>query len=165
VVDALYATIQNASSGALVIGCNTVSHLSAGRFALCRIGDDTSGTDWRRTRKMGVNTLAFRGVQHAAFYTADADCVGVTKRIPWSLNRQWLDLLARSGTALFVSLAPDALGAEERRDLRAAFAIAARPQPLGEPLDWQGTIWPTRWRLGGEEVAYDWIGADGAGLP
>jgi alpha-galactosidase len=132
---------------------------------MCRIGDDTSGTDWARTRKMGVNTLAFRGVQHGAFYTADADCVGVTNRIPWELNRQWLDLLARSGTMLFVSLAPDALGTQQRTDLRAALALAAQPQPLGEPLDWQKTIWPTRWRLTGGEKSFDWIAPEGTGLP
>ena len=63
---------------------------------------------------MGVNTLAFRGAQHRAFYTADADCVGVTNAIPWALNREWLDLVSRSGTMLFVSLAPDALGADQK---------------------------------------------------
>ena len=67
---------------------------------------------------------------------------------------------ARSGTMLFVSLAPDALGADQRRDLRAALATAARPQPLGEPLDWQRTAWPTRWRLLGQVQTYDWLGAD-----
>jgi alpha-galactosidase len=106
---------------------------------------------------MGVNTLAFRGAQHGAFYVGDADCVGVTSAIPWSLNRQWLDLLAKSGTMLFVSLAPDAIGQNERRDLRAALAIAARPQPLAEPLDWQQTAWPSKWRLMGQETTYDWI--------
>jgi alpha-galactosidase len=162
VIDDLYATIRRAAGDTLMIGCNTVSHLSAGHFEICRIGDDTSGTEWARTRKMGVNTLAFRGAQHGAFYTADADCVGVTNAIPWLYNRQWLDLLARSGTMLFVSLAPDALGTEQRRDLRAAFALAARPQPLGEPLDWQRLAWPTRWRLINAERTYDWMGADGA---
>ena len=161
VIDELYRTIREAAGNAEVIGCNTVSHLSAGRFEICRIGDDTSGREWARTRKMGVNTLAFRGAQHGAFYTADADCVGVTNAIPWEQNRQWLDLLARSGTMLFVSLAPDALGAEQRRDLRAALAIASRPQPLGQPLDWQRTSWPTRWRLMGEVRTYNWIGAEG----
>jgi alpha-galactosidase len=140
----------------LIIGCNTVSHLSAGHFQICRIGDDTSGTEWARTRKMGVNALAFRGVQHGAFYAVDPDCVGVTAAVPWAYNRRWLDLLARSGTMLFVSLAPDALGAEERRDVRAALAIAARAEPLGEPLDWQRTTCPTRWHLADAEVTYDW---------
>jgi len=165
VVDALYGTIRQAAGDALVIGCNTVSHLSAGHFEICRVGDDTSGTEWSRTRKMGVNTLAFRGAQHGAFYVADADCVGVTNAVPWGLTRQWLDLLACSGTTLFVSLAPDALGAEQRRDLTKALAVAATAQPLGEPLDWEQTVYPSRWRLMNRERTYDWVGPDGAGLP
>ena len=156
VIGELYGTIREAAGPALVIGCNTVSHLSAGHFEICRIGDDTSGREWDRTRRMGVNSLAFRGAQHAAFYAADADCVGVTTSIPWALNREWLDLLARSGTTLFTSLAPDALGPDQRRDLTAAFAIAARPRPLGEPLDWQQTVQPTRWKLMGATQRYDW---------
>jgi alpha-galactosidase len=81
------------------------------------------------------------------------------------MNRQWLDLLSRSGTMLFVSLAPDALGADQRGDLKAALARAASPQPLAEPLDWQRTVYPSRWRLMGRDVSYDWVGADGAGPP
>jgi alpha-galactosidase len=161
VVDELYRTIRAAAGDTLVDGCNTVSHLSAGQFELCRIGDDTSGTAWSRTRRMGVNTLAFRGPQHGAFYAADPDCVGVTSQIPWALNRQWLDLLARSGTVVFASLAPDAVGSDERRDLRAAFATAAAPQPLGRAEDWLESTWPTRWSLMGAARAYDWIGPEG----
>jgi len=107
---------------------------------------------------MGVNSLAFRGVQHGAFYVADADCVGVTNAVPWALNRQWLDLLARSGTMLFVSLAPDALNADTRRDLKNAFARAASPHPLAEPLDWEHSVYPTRWRLMGKTQTFDWVG-------
>jgi alpha-galactosidase len=162
VINELYQTIRDAATGALIIGCNSVSHLSAGQFEICRIGDDTSGREWARTRKMGINSLAFRGAQHGAFYTADADCVGVTNDVPWPLNRQWLDLLARSGTMLFVSLAPEALGSDQRRDLRAALALAARRQPLGEPLDWQRTVWPSRWRLMGAERRYDWGDPNGS---
>lgn len=165
VIDELYKTIRTGAGDSLVIGCNTVSHLSAGHFEICRVGDDTSGTEWSRTRKMGVNTLAFRGAQHGAFYVADADCVGVTNAIPWAQNRRWLDLVARSGTMLFVSLDPTALGTEQRRDLKAALAMAAAPQPLGEPLDWQHTVYPSRWRLMGRERSYEWVGADGAGPP
>ena len=67
VIDDLYRTIRAAAAESVVIGCNTVSHLSAGRFEICRIGDDTSGTEWPRTRRMGVNSLAFRAAPHAAF--------------------------------------------------------------------------------------------------
>ena len=163
IINDLYRTIRLAAGDAVVIGCNTVSHLSAGVFDVCRIGDDTSGTEWARTRKMGVNTLAFRGPQHGTFYVADPDCVGVTNAIPWSFNKQWLNLLAQSGTMLFVSLAPDALGAEQRRDLRAALALAAAPHPLGEPLNWQHSTLPTKWRLINREVVFDWNAGDGAG--
>lgn len=156
VINALYETIRAAAGDALVIGCNTVSHLSAGRFEMCRIGDDTSGTEWARTRKMGVNSLAFRGAQNGALYVADPDCAGITSKVPWRLTREWLDLVSRSGTMCFVSLAPDALGDAQRQDVRAALARAAVPQPLGEPVDWQRTTVPARWTLMGEARTYDW---------
>lgn len=165
ILDAFYATIRSAAGDGIVIGCNTVSHLSAGRFEVCRIGDDSSGTEWNRTRRMGINSLAFRAVQHGAFYAADPDCVGVIKGQPWSLNRQWLDLVARSGTMLMTSIAPDALGAAERRDVVAALALAAQPQPLGEPLDWQRLVYPSNWRLMGGRRTYDWAGPEGSDLP
>ena len=162
VIDEMYGTIRAAARDVLIIGCNTVSHLSAGHFEMCRVGDDTSGTEWGRTWKMGVNSLAFRAPQQGTFYVADADCVGVTNAIPWALNRQWLDLLARSGTMLFVSLAPDALGAEQKADLARAMAIAAVPQQIGEPLDWQRTSSPQHWRLMGNERVFEWTGEEGA---
>jgi alpha-galactosidase len=114
---------------------------------------------------MGTNTLAFRAVQHNTFYAADPDCVGVTLQQPWALNRQWLDLAARSGTMLMVSLAPDALTPDVTRDLRQALAIAAKPQPLGEPLDWDQSVYPTRWRLMGRNHDYHWDDPDGSDLP
>lgn len=165
VISALYADIRQAAGDSLVIGCNTVSHLSAGHFEMCRTGDDTSGTEWARTRKMGVNTLAFRAPQHGAFYVSDPDCAGITTAVPWALNKQWLDVLSRSGTMMFVSMATDALGAEQTRALRDALARAAVPQPLGEPLDWLQSVYPSKWRLMGATREFDWIGAEGAGLP
>jgi alpha-galactosidase len=161
----LYAAIRRGAgegpNGAVLIGCNTVGHLGVGLFELQRTGDDTSGREWDRTRKMGVNTLAFRMAQHNAFFAVDADCVGLTNQIPWHLNRQWLDVLARSGTPLFVSADPAAVGPEQKAALKEAFALAARPQPVAEPLDWLDTICPRRWRFGsGETATYDWY--DGA---
>ncbi len=158
----LYRTIREAAGSVVVIGCNTVSHLSAGMFELCRIGDDTSGQNWERTRKMGVNCLAFRAAQHGAFYAVDADCVGLTHNVPWEMNRQWLDLLARSGTPLFVSAKADAVGPEQMKALTAAFARAAQQQSVGEPLDWLHTGCPSRWKLHNAEMRYDWYGKEGA---
>ena len=157
VILALYRAIRRGAGDALVLGCNVIGHLAAGLVEVQRTGDDTSGRDWNRTRKMGVNTLAFRMPQHEAFFAADADCVGLTQDIPWNLNAQWLDLLARSGTPLFVSAAREAVGPAQEKALRAAFAQAAAPQPAGEPLDWEDTACPSRWRLGGAETTYDWF--------
>ena len=163
VLTTLYATLRRAAGGdALLLGCNTVGHLGAGVFEIQRTGDDTSGREWERTRKMGVNTLAFRMSQHDAFFAVDADCVGLTRDVPWDFNRQWLDLLARSGTPLFVSAAPAAVGPEQRAALQEAFRAAAAPQPIAEPLDWLETTCPRHWRMGEQETLYDWTGDEGA---
>ena len=156
VIDRLYATIQEAAGRAVVIGCNTVSHLTAGRFALNRIGDDTSGIDWSRNPKMGVNTLAFRGVHQDAFYGADADCAPITTGIAWEKLERWLDLLSRSGTPLFVSVDRAAVTPAVRTALRDALSRASGPLPLAEPLDWLKTATPERWKFGQETLTYDW---------
>jgi alpha-galactosidase len=152
----LYRTIRRSAGDAALIGCNTIGHLAAGLVEAQRIGDDTSGREWSRTRKMGINTLAFRMPQHNTFFAADPDCVPLTREIPWSLTRQWLDLVARSGTALFISADPAAIQPEQKPELKAALAAAARPQEPGVPLDWMDTTTPERWRLDGKEVRYDW---------
>ncbi|WP_141499997.1 hypothetical protein [Paenibacillus luteus] len=152
----LYRTIAKASGSSIVIGCNTISHLAAGLFEIQRTGDDTSGKSWERTRYMGVNTLAFRMAQHGTFYSHDADCVGITEHVPWELNKEWLDLLAGSGTPLFVSVDPAIVTKEQELALRAAFELAARELPLGEPLDWMETTCPSRWLLNGAERSFNW---------
>jgi alpha-galactosidase len=161
IIRSLYETIREGAGEVMITGCNTVGHLGAGLFEMQRTGDDTSGRDWNRTRKMGVNTLEFRAPQHGAFFAVDADCVGLTNQVPWHYNRQWLDLLARSGVPLFVSTAPNAVGPEQRSAIRAAFEMASVAQPLGEPLDWNNSTEPERWRLHGKPITYDWFGADG----
>lgn len=164
IVRGFYALLREAAGTVPLLGCNTVGHLAVGLFEVQRTGDDTSGGDWPRTRKMGVNTLAFRAPQHHVFFDVDADCVGLTKAIPWALNRQWLDLLARSGMPLFVSAAPDAVGPEQLRALREAFALASKLQPLAAPLDWLQTNEPEHWRLGNASARFDWF-TDSASLP
>jgi alpha-galactosidase len=156
IIRGLYETLREGAGNSLLIGCNTIGHLGAGLFEIQRTGDDTSGREWERTRKMGVNTLAFRMPQHNTFFAADADCVGLTTHVPWHLNQQWLDLLARSGTPLFVSASQDAVGPEQTTALKEAFARAAQSQPAGEPLDWQHTTCPHHWKFGDETVTYHW---------
>jgi alpha-galactosidase len=157
-----YQAIREAVGDTILIGCNTVGHLGAGVFELQRIGDDTSGRDWNRTRKMGVNTLAFRLPQHRAFFQVDPDCVPFTKAVPLEMTRQWLQLVAQSGTALFISADPAAVTAEEEKMLKSALAAAGGAQPEAEPLDWMETMSPQRWSLRDRMVDFDWFGKDGA---
>jgi len=152
----LYQAIREAAGDMNIIGCNTFSHLSAGLFEMNRIGDDTSGKEWARTRKMGVNTMGFRLPQHNHFYAVDGDCVGLTKDVAWSKNKQWMQLLAESSAPLFISAQPDALGAEQKEFIKQSFANAAKQQPVGEPLDWLTNQFPAKWKLNGREVNFDW---------
>jgi len=119
VVD-FYRAIREAAGDAVVIGCNTFSHLCAGLVEVTRTGDDTSGRYWDRTRKMGVNTLAFRIMQNRAFYMADADCIGITDAVPWEQNRVWLKALSRSGSPLFMSSAKGVADETMLPEIRAA---------------------------------------------
>ncbi len=161
----LYAMLRDtAGERVLLDGCNTAGHLGQGIFDLQRTGDDTSGRQWERTRRMGVNTLAFRLPQHGTFHILDADLVGITEAIPWELNRQWLEVLAQSGTATIVSAGPPARGQEQREALRQAFAIAAAGGATARPLDWLETSTPERWQGSGaqKQWRYRWSGAEGA---
>ena len=150
----LYRLIREEAGDMAVIGCNTVSHLCAGLVELNRTGDDTSGKEWDRTLKMGVNTLAFRLAQNGAFYMVDADCVGMLKNyVPWEKNRQWLELLSKSNTALFLSCceATD----EQKKDIKAAYR-AAQVKHTIRPVDWMQTKTPAVWEIDGETVRFDW---------
>lgn len=152
----LYKDIRKAAGNIVLLGCNTISHLSAGMFEVQRIGDDTSGKEWARTLKMGVNTLAFRGAHHNTFYAADADCVGLTKDIPWRLNAEWMELVAMSGTPLFISANPEAVGTEQKALMKKCFSYAAKELPVGEPLDWFDTLIPHKWILNEKEYNFKW---------
>ncbi len=156
IILALYRCIREAAGDLYLIGCNTLSHLSAGLFELNRVGDDTSGKEWARTRKMGVNTLGFRMIQHENFYAVDGDCVGLTKDVPWEKNKQWMQLVAGCGAPLFISTQPDALGPDQKASIRACFDLAARKLSPGEPLDWLTNTLPSKWMLDGKVREFNW---------
>ncbi len=160
IVRDFYVALRQAAGNALLIGCNTIGHLGAGLFEMQRIGDD-NGIEWDRTRRMGVNALAFRMPQHSKFFAVDADCVTLSKNVPREMALQWMDLLAASGTPLFASIHPNEIDAELRASVRRAFATAvATPSPF-EPLDWMENVTPARWRVGNRERRYDWFGTAG----
>jgi alpha-galactosidase len=152
---------EAAGENVILIGCNTIGHLCAGIFESQRIGDDVSGTNWERTRRMGVNTLGLRLPQHATFFCVDPDCVHLTSDIDWRDTRQWLDVVARSGTALFISPNPSAVGPEQIAALRDAFDLVGRSH--GNAEDWLTTTTPQQWQFGdARPTLYDWSGPDGS---
>lgn len=151
----LYRLIKDSAGDMYIIGCNTVSHLCAGLVHLNRTGDDTSGREWARTKKMGVNTLAFRLAQNEAFYMCDADCVGILDdNIPWEKNKQWLHLLSYSNTPLFVSCT-NKLTDEQKKDLAKAYKVYQTEHTI-KPLDIYENLTPSKWEIDGEIVEYDW---------
>ena len=153
-----YRVIYEAAApyGTLLLGCNTVGHLAAGLEHMQRTGDDTSGLLWERTMRTGVNTLAFRMPQHRTFFDCDADCYGDVGEIPWEYNRLWGDLLAKSGTSFFFSVKPGLYTKEQNRWLAAILTEASKQEQMAEPLDWQNTIYPQKWRSGDTLLSYDW---------
>lgn len=157
IIKELYMTIREAAGeDILIMGCNTISHLSAGIFDIQRTGDDTSGLDFERTKKYGVNTLAFRMCQHNAFYAVDADCVGITKHIDWEINKKWLDVLSKSGTPLFVSIAENCYTNEIKDDIKAAMENADKNDKISKPLDWFETKVPKKWESSFGIDEYEW---------
>lgn len=164
VVKMLYEAIYEASreKNVLILGCNTIGHLGAGLMHMNRTGDDTSGLNWERTRRMGINTLAFRLPQHRTFYDVDADCVGIAGNIPWELNRQWADVIAESGTPLFVSAKPGLLNEQEKEELRRIMCKASGQRLHKIPADWEDTDCPEVWKDENETLHYQWFDPAGS---
>jgi alpha-galactosidase len=157
IITVLYRTIREAAgSDCLIIGCNTIGHLAAGLVEIQRTGDDTSAVDWDRTRRMGINTLAFRSPQHGAFFAVDADCVPISPHVPWNLTNSWLELVAKSGTPFFLSIDPAAFTSDHKVQIRDAVAAASRRLPIAEPVDWMETPLPNRWLLEGRNADFCW---------
>jgi alpha-galactosidase len=167
VILALYRALrQAAGESVLLIGCNTIGHLGAGIFEAQRTGDDTSGREWERTRRMGVNTIAYRLPQNNTFFAMDPDCVGITPAIPWDLNRQWLHLIASSGAALFVSPDPSAIGNPQRDAIKQAFGLAASGGLTSAPENWFRDSTPESWVISqkgspARSWHYHWSGLSG----
>lgn len=155
----LDASVEASNGEALILGCSTIGHLGAGYMHINRTGDDTSGVDWERTRFMGVNTLAFRLPQHGKFYEIDADCVGIDGGISWSMNKQWADVLAQSGTPLFISVRPNILDETEKQELHEILKVASKQEHHVIPVDWEETTCPEHWQDKDHDIdcKYQWF--------
>ena len=134
VVKLLYKAILDASVEAsngetLILGCNT------------------------------IGTLAFRLPQHGKFYEIDADCVGIDGGISWSMNKQWADVLAQSGTPLFISVRPNILDETEKQELHEILKVASKQEHHVIPVDWEETTCPEHWQDKDHDIdcKYQWF--------
>ncbi len=158
----LYRDIRKTTGNdRLILGCNTVGHLAAGIFDAQRTGDDVSGRIWDRTRRMGVNTLAFRMPQHGRFFTVDADCIPITPDIAWTHTEAWLHAVAASGSALLISPDPRSIGQVQKHAIKQAFAECVSHSE-SRPLDWLNSRVPSRWQQRDGLKQYKWLDNSGA---
>ena len=155
----LYRTIREAAGDDMVIlGCNAVNHLCAGLFEASRVGPDTSGRNWEQTKRNGVGAVAFKGIENGTLFAADPDCAGLASEgaIPWEKNRQWIDLLSRSGMPFFISWRRTLADADVCETLSAAFRRAAQRRTTAEAPDWLETSIPARWITADGPRTYEW---------
>lgn len=157
IIKKVYKAIYDAVDGkAIIIGCNCVAHLGTGYFHIHRSGDDTSGRAWVRTRDLGVNTLGFRAHQQGKFFFVDGDCAGLTEKIDFEQNKEWLRLLALSGTPLFVSVGPTTLNEEQEQYLSEMLKEASKERTVAKPLDWFTDKFPMEWEIDGRKETFNW---------
>lgn len=163
ILDFYRVIYENSKGKAIILGCNVIGHLAAGLVHINRTGDDTSGREWERTRKYGVNTLAFRMLHNEAFFLADADCIGIMGTIDWKFNREWADAVSHSGTPMFVSQKPGVLSKSEAEELKEAYRVNSIQEDVLVPLDWMENVTPENWLLNGEYKHFNWY--DEGGIP
>lgn len=67
-----------------------------------------------------------------------------------------MELVAKSGTPLFISAQTEAIGTPQKEIIKDSFRYASQSLPLGEPMDWMETPFPEKWKLNGEVVKFNW---------
>lgn len=155
IIKKLYHTVQDAAGDTVIMGCNTYNHLAAGIHQIQRSGLDTSGGQWNTTRKMGVNSLAFRLPQNNNFFITDPDCAAITKMVPTEMNIRFFEACAISGTSLFISITPGMLSDADKKRLADGFKIADKGTEM-EPLDWFDNNCPREYLVDGKVHSFKW---------
>ena len=146
----LYRSLRNAAGDIPADRMQYLLSFGRGLFEVQRIGDDTSGKEWARTLKMGVNSLAFR-IAAISSMRQIPDCVGLTTEVDWRLNKQWMRADSRVGTAFHLcSRKP-----WERNSANRSVTVSDLVQ--GKSLSanrWTGSRqWPRpKWTLNGQEA-------------
>ena len=164
IIKNLYRTIKDAAGDAVVMGCNTYNHLSAGINNIQRSGSDTSGMIWDFTRQEGINALSMRLHQNGVFFATDPDCPAFTPAVSHEYNMRFLELACDCDVSIFASIVPGILNPEYKTRARAAFKRASERHST-QPVDWTTHINPTKFITDGNEKVYNWYDlSDGVNL-
>lgn len=123
IVKELYKAVQRGAGAAEVIGCNTVSHLTAGIHSTYRVGGDTSGRSFEWTRRNGTNSV-MRLPLNDAFYRVDPDCAAFTDKVDASLGLDYLEMCAITGMTALASVTPGILTEGEMERINAIYRMA-----------------------------------------
>ena len=157
IIKNLYKAIQKGAGDKDVIGCNTVSHLTAGIHSTYRIGNDTSGRAFEWTRRDGINSL-MRLPLNNLFYNADPDCAPFTERVKFEANLDFLELCALTGMTTLASIKPGLLNEKQMKKVNEVFLLADQNQGDYEIEDYDKNACPERFISadGKSRKKYDW---------
>jgi alpha-galactosidase len=160
----LYLAIQKGAGDADIIGCNTISHITAGIHSCYRVSGDTSGRSWEWSRRNGVNAM-MRLPQNENFYLVDPDCAAFTDRVDPDLNLDFLEMCALTGVTTLASVTPNILTDKQMQRINQIYKIADENKSRHTIKYYDRTSEPEVFVSadGKEEKVYDWESAyDGA---
>ena len=164
VIKNLYKAIQRGAGDADVIGCNTISHLTAGIHTAYRVGNDTSGRSFEWTRRNGVNSV-MRLPLNDVFYNVDPDCAAFTARVDAELNLDFLEMCAITGMTALASVTPGILNEKQMARINEIYKIADQNTLRYKIANYDKNSNPELFvsEDGSKTREFNWIGAyDGA---
>ena len=151
----LYTAIQRGVADADVIGCNTVSHLTAGIHSTYRAGSDTSGRCFEWTRRNGINSM-MRLPTNDAFYRIDPDCAAFTETVDSGVNLDFLEMCALTGATTLASVTPGILTDKEMAQINEIYKIADADETRYSILDFETNGAPELFGDGTNVREFDW---------
>ncbi len=157
VIKNLYKTIQEGFGDKDVIGCNTISHLTAGIHSIYRVGNDNSGNTFEWTRRDGINSV-MRLPLNVAFYNVDPDCAAFTEKTKARENLDFLRMCAITGMTVLASIKPDILSDEELLEINEIFKLADENKTFYGIKNYDKNANPEEFVLenGKEYLRFDW---------
>ncbi len=157
IVKELYRAIQRGAGDAEVIGCNTVSHLTAGIHSTYRVGGDTSGRSFEWTHRNGTNSV-MRLPLNDAFYKVDPDCAAFTDKVDASLNLDYLEMCAITGMTALASVTPGILTDGELERINSIYRTADADEKRFGIVGYDRVAAPEIFASpdGGEVREFDW---------